>query len=279
MSAVTLVGVDVEKIVKEIIARNNLNDISNIKYQPGSEAGDGYGSKTLAVEITNGDDIFRVFLKCALNIKSTDALPIDRIHRNEVYFYEEIRPAYLKFCESRGIKNALRNIPICYGTSSTIIALENLRERRFTMCDRTRCFNDEHIELVLKAFAQYHSVSYAFKEQEKQKYGKFVENLFDSLSNIYEKGPFLTMVTNTISGFISKLDAVNDKDILEKCNGAFEKLISSLTSISKTLNEYSILTQGDCHCNNMMFLYEVSKLFITLDQEIDKTYFNAFMLF
>lgn len=259
MSEDSRVTPEVKKLVDNIIVKHNLAPVLEVKYTPGSEAGDGYVSATIAVKIITAKSALDLFLKCALDIKSTDLLPMDKFYANETYFYDTVYPAYQKFVEEQGVKQAFKNAPKCYGTiNRRTVALENLKSRNFTLFDRNKMMNRAHIELVLKTFAKFHALSFAFKDQRRKKYEGLVQDTFDAFSNKMGDTPFMKMIRGTIEDCLSKLNPVQDKEILQRCK--VKELMDAFASADRNLNEYSILTQGDCWCNNMMFLYEVSQI-------------------
>lgn len=257
MSTEFLVSEDVKALIQDIIAKNNLNNVSDVRYEPGSEKGDGYISKTVAVTIANGTENIKIFIKCPVDIKSSEFLPFDKLYQNEIYFYDVVYPEYSKFLIDQGIKDGLKFIPICYGTDSkSTIALENLKEKKFANCDRTKLMNEAHLITIFKGFAKFHAISYAFKDQRRQIHDKLVENRFDFYSatgDVYK--PFLI---KNVNAYLEGLDPEKDKYLLDKCDGLAEKLSEARQSARRNINKYSTLTQGDSHCINMMFTYEVS---------------------
>ncbi|KRT83016.1 hypothetical protein AMK59_3031, partial [Oryctes borbonicus] len=59
--------------------------------------------------------------------------------------------------------------------------------------------------------------------------------------------------------FVSKLDPVEDKDILEKCKDLESRVVEELLQLPNRLTKYSILTKFDCWMNNTMVLFEDEK--------------------
>ncbi|KAI4466585.1 hypothetical protein MML48_2g00002815 [Holotrichia oblita] len=250
---------DVIATVDKIIDKYGLKNITDIKYQVGSQAGDGYVSKTAAVDIINGNNTTtKVFLKYAQDVKSTESVPIDKLYANEIYFYDIVYPEFQKFLEKKHLKDAFRQVPKCYATSEKggIVALENIKDKGFELYNRKVVMDHQHLELVLKTFAKFHALSFAFKDQEKKKYQELIDNSHgDFFSKIMEAEGPVKMITMSVNNFLEKLDPIRDKHILDKCQNLSEVLIKAICSPRDYLNEYSILTQGDCWCNNMMFKY------------------------
>lgn len=248
---------EVKALVDNIILEYNLIPVLNVEYSPGSKPGDGYACATIAVKITSLKGSLELFIKCALNVLSNDQLSMEKFYANEIYFYDIVYPAYQKFVEEQDVKQAFKNVPKCYGTiNRRTIAFENLQSRNFTLFERSRHMNRAHIELVLRTLAKFHAVSFAHKDQERQKYDELVRGTYNAYSKENGVAFFLKLVREEIEDCLEKLDPIQDNEILGRCQ--VEDLMCAFTSAEKNLNEYSILSQGDCWSNNIMFSYEVS---------------------
>lgn len=253
---------DVKAIIDKIITKYGLENIIDIKYEVGSQAGDGYVSKTAAVDIiSDNNTTWKVFLKYAQDVKPTESIPIDKLYANEIYFYDIVYPAFKKFLEKKQVKTAFQQVPKCFATSEKggIVALENIKDKGFQLYNRRIVMDRPHLELVLRTFAKFHALSFAFKDQEKERYQELIDNSHgDFFSKIMEAEGPVNMINMSIDNFLGKLDPIGDKYILDKCQNLSEVLIKAICSPRDYINEYSILTQGDCWCNNMMFKYPVS---------------------
>ncbi|GJQ82630.1 hypothetical protein Trydic_g19650 [Trypoxylus dichotomus] len=247
---------DAKVLVNEIIEKNNWVPVSDVKYYPGTEVGDGYASKHVAVEVILPDRIERLFLKYALDFKVSDDEMIDRFYGNEIYFYDVVFPAYQKFLDKKKIQDGFKHVPKCYGASTkNVIVLENIKDRGFAMFNRRSVMDDNHITLALKTFAKFHATSFAFKDQDREGYDKLVANWKgDFMGSVPEDSPMKKMWVDLIRDGLNVLDPVEDKQVLERCDA--ESLGKFIFNAQMCRDEYSIFTQGDCWCNNMMFKYE-----------------------
>lgn len=253
------VSESVREFISDIITKNNLNPTSDVTYHPGSSAGDGYLSRSHAITINveNGDP-WELFVKEGLHITpNTAILRLEECYANEILFYDNIYPAYLKFVNEKGAKNCLSYVPKCYGTSSTnIIGLENLKSKGFEIFDNSKMMNNEHIELVLKTMAKLHAISFAFKDQKGAEY----EILVGKTTNVKELqvNEHLDVTRKVwVDEFIASLDPMEDKNILIKLDNLGDRLNHYYRESVGLKSEYSILIHGDCWSNNIMFLYEV----------------------
>ncbi|KRT78397.1 hypothetical protein AMK59_7337, partial [Oryctes borbonicus] len=240
-------------LVNEIIEKNNWEPISEIKYYPGTEDGDGYCSKHVGVEIIRPGGTITLFIKYSLDFVG---LPIDRFYSNEIYFYDVVFPAYQKFISEKNIREGFRHVPKCYGTSSkNVIALENIKDKGYNLFDRRAIMDDNHITLVLRTFAKFHAASFAFKDQDREGYDKLVTNWDGDLAReMRVDSPMKKMWIHQIQDGLNTLDPIEDKAILDRCDA--ESLGNLVIDAQRCQNEYSIFTQGDCWCNNIMFKYE-----------------------
>lgn len=257
---------EIKAFVLDVLTKNGFGPTTcEIKYFAGSALGDGYGSKTLGVDITEDTRSLHLFLKCALPGVAIDKF--NEIYKTEILLYKTIYPAYCKFLKDKGVENGFRNVPECYGvfekTGSEIVALENLRKRNYTMYERSKCMNDEHLKLVLETFAKFHAISFAFKDQQKELHDDFLGNRINIFVNLKHIG-LNEVISKMVKDFLSKLDPIEDKDILDRSENLASGVYDHFTKSECHLSDYSILTKGDCWVNNMMFLYEVNKVTFAL---------------
>ncbi|KRT78402.1 phosphotransferase, partial [Oryctes borbonicus] len=250
------VSTDAIALVKELITKYNWEPVSDVKYYPGTEAGDGYACKHVAVEITRPAGDIKLFIKYSLDFKESKNMVIDKFFANETYFYKTVYPTYVKFISARNCQNGFREAPKCYGfTPKNTIALENLRYKGFNLHDRRKTMDQKHINLVLKTLAKFHATSFAFKDQDPDAYQKLADKCAgDFFSQQPKDSPTIRIFFEIIQEGLDKLDPEKDKKILDKCNT--RDLMDSILNLGENLNEYSIISQGDCWCNNVMFQYE-----------------------
>ncbi|GJQ82624.1 hypothetical protein Trydic_g19645 [Trypoxylus dichotomus] len=247
---------DVKNFIGEIIKNNNWEPVLNVKYFPGSRVGDGYASEHIGVEIIRPNLNICLFVKHSFDSEVAKKWAIDKFYTNEVYFYEIVYPAYLKFLDEKDVRNGFKNAPKCYGISpENIIVLENLQAQGYALFDRREIMDEKHIVSVLKTFAKFHAISFAFKDQHREKYDKLLEDWDgDHLTHLPKDSAGIRWYFDTIQEALDKLDPEKDRCILERCNA--NVLVDCIVDVVKNCNEYSIIAQGDCWCNNILFKYE-----------------------
>lgn len=248
---------DVEELVSTIIAENDFSKSSKINYHSGSQPGEGFVSKTYAVDIVDGEKTLNIFLKGPRAFKSPEMISLCT---REVLFYKTIYPTYVKFVEERSVKDGLPSVPKCYGTceETSLLALENLKIKGFTLFNRTKYMNKEHVELLFRSFAQFHAVSFAMKDQERETHDKYCDQCPYLYRMLHAGGAGVEkMFSQILDDFVAKLDPIEDREIIEKYQGMASKVEDLYVNLPDYLSEYSVLTKGDCWIHNAMFLYEV----------------------
>lgn len=251
-----LISDEVCGLIKEIITKNGLNPSSHIEYGQAGEIGEGYNSRTITINIRDENKELHLFLKTQSDLNWHEWF--HKMFSNEILFYTKIYPAYLKFLEEHNIEDGFRNVPKCYGAKSDIIVFENLKLKNFAMFDNKAVMDEAHIVLAMKTLAKLHAVSFAFKDQKKDVHDKFVQKLHRCVTDIYRKAGFDKITTSYIKLLLSKLDPVEDKELVEGSLNLVQILIDALFDVDKNSNEYSIITQGDCWNNNLLYQYDVS---------------------
>ncbi|GJQ82627.1 hypothetical protein Trydic_g19648 [Trypoxylus dichotomus] len=250
------VSSEVIDFIKDLIAKYSWEPVSDIKYCPGSEPGDGYACKHVAVEVIRPAGNIKLFVKYTIDYKDSKNSVLNKFYENEPFFYNIVYPAYTKFISDRNVQNGFKEAPKCYGTSTKhTIVLENLRYKGFTLHDRKKVMDQKHIDLVLRALAKFHATSFAFKDQDREMYQILVDKCAgDFYSQQPKDSPSARLLFEIIQEGLDKLDPAKDKDILDRCDA--QTLMDAIYSLSANHDEYSIISQGDCHSNNVMFQYE-----------------------
>ncbi|KAI4467391.1 hypothetical protein MML48_2g00009471 [Holotrichia oblita] len=262
MSEETPVEDNVKTFIDNIVKKYNLDTDAKIAYNRGSEIGDGFMSKTYAVDINDTKESLHLFLKCALNLTFPEGTGFDQIYTNEIHFYERFVPTYMEFLKEKGITDGFRNVPKCYGTADNkILALQNLKKDGYELCDKVLIGNDQHIELVFKTYAKFHAVGFAYKDQRPDLYNKLMEGVTDLIRGTNEEFNRQRMEGSkvVIDEFFKKLDPRRDKFIVDQTQHILDKLTEFGLNFGEDTSPNPILIQGDCWCNNMMFKYITSK--------------------
>nr|XP_022909649.1 uncharacterized protein LOC111420834 [Onthophagus taurus] len=252
-----------ESIINQVVKSENIKNPTEISVTRGSQDGDGYVSKTYAISIKNdfGKDIklFVKYLPEDIKLEWKNAF-LDAFY-TEYKFYVEIYPAFNQFEKDKNIKEPFNDVPKHFNTKMEIgetppIILEDLRSLGYTLRDRKTPIDDAHLILPIKAFAKYHAINYAMKDQQPEVYKKLATYPRDLYGKNFLAFGIDAMIKRCTEQVIDSFDPVSDKEIMEHCANLNERLIDYMMNVYREHDEYFIITQGDCWSNNMMFLYQ-----------------------
>lgn len=235
-----------------------------------SEKGDGYLGDITFIDVTGYDKekkpkAYNFVVKCGK--KSTqlrDVMPIRLAFENEIHFYNEILPTFMKFQEEKGIKEPFNNFPKCYGTfivdDMEVLVLDNLKFRNFSVHNRQQPMSKDHILKVIRTYGKLHAISYALKDQKPELFKQLAAPLGDVILEFSKlsppdrsKNPFEDVEKVAIKN--------KENDIAEKARSLKEKALDAY-KITDPEDPYAIILHGDCWNNNFMFKYSVSCFFI-----------------
>ncbi|XP_075982061.1 uncharacterized protein LOC142980514 [Anticarsia gemmatalis] len=199
------------------------------------------------------------------------------LFRNEHIMYTEVLPKFLQMQKEAGIpEEELIKYPKCYGSSSEarneVIILEDLKPLGFTMLDRMEPLPNDCIYSILKSFAIYHSLSYVLRQREPGTFDRYKSSLTNTLLDMARQEESKQYFVEIESNILSILEDP------EQINIARNKIIDSLNNMininkEDMENKYSVIVQGDCWTNNVMFRFEDEKLADTMliDYQISRT--------
>nr|XP_022909650.1 uncharacterized protein LOC111420836 [Onthophagus taurus] len=253
----------VEDIINQVVKSENIKNPTEISVSRGSQDGDGYASKTYAISIKNdfGKDI-KLFVKyLPEDIKLEWKNAFFEAFYTENSFYAEIYPSFNQFEKSKNIKEPFNNVPKHFNTKvrngeTPPIVLEDLRSLGYTLRDRKKPIDDAHLILPIKAFAKYHAINYAMKDQLPEVYKKLATYPKDMLGKNFVAFEMDVMIKRCVDQVTGSFNPVLDKEIMKHCANLNERLIDYMMNILSDYDEYFIITQEDCWSNNMMFRYQ-----------------------
>ncbi|CAD6215701.1 GSCOCG00000512001-RA-CDS [Cotesia congregata] len=167
-----------EKNLKNILSKATGHEISKIsdtgcEFEANSTKGDNYLSVVHRVRIhglVDGKQIeTRVIIKTLpRNIATRKTFRSAEFFENEINFYNKVIPLMEKFLETKGKKNFLP-APKCWDKyfdgENDFIVLEDIRTRGYGHIARQDPWKLENIKVILKTLAQFHAISFAFKDQ------------------------------------------------------------------------------------------------------------------
>ena len=98
-------------------------------------------------------------------------------------FFCQVVPVFEKFIESKGQRRLLC-IPTCFSSMSDgendYIALQDVSVHGYGPVSRLNCLDLEQMNLLLKAMADFHAISFAYKDQNTDKFQQLADKLVET---------------------------------------------------------------------------------------------------
>lgn len=178
-------------------------------------------------------------------------------------FITQILPCYHKLQEEKSCP-LFSSMPRCYfaklSNPTETIVMENLRPQGYVVHDKSIPLDLDHLHVVLKAYAEWHALSFALKDQKPQEYAELTKNLQESPFKNFFRTMFGTLLDHTLEHLYVMLEEKGEVELLHKYKNALGNAKGSIV-LEKLLDEpeeVSVVLHGDCWNNNLMFKYEVS---------------------
>ncbi|XP_075982122.1 uncharacterized protein LOC142980557 [Anticarsia gemmatalis] len=265
------------KFIHQVIQEHGHGN-SKIVFEPVGQAGDNYIASVKRILIEGESESLRLVAKLAPPIEFLrETMNTAVMFRNEHIMYTEVLPKFLQMQKEAGIPEEEQiKYPKCYGSSSEapneVIILEDLKPLGFTMLDRMEPLPSDCIYSILKSFAIFHSLSYVLRQREPGTFDRYKSTLSDTWLDMAQKEESKQYFIEIESNVLSVLEDP------EQINIAGNKIMDSLNhmvNVSKEDmdNKFSVIVQGDCWTNNVMFRFEDEKLAdtILIDYQISRT--------
>ncbi|CAB3226322.1 unnamed protein product [Arctia plantaginis] len=229
--------------------------------------GDAYHSEVIRIKIygvnNNGKENYaQVVLKYMpesisrkLKFRAYD------FYKNEIGFYEVVLPELLRFQSTKNVKEPFDNYAkLVFAQSdgsNDVICLEDANLHGFRGAVRQEGIDLDHCKIIMKVFARFHSLSFAMKDQEPEKFEKLRNAIFETY---YDERlwDWYTEFWKRISGIA--IDAVEkeypNSIYLEKVKqfAVPERYQDMINAATKTV-ETGVISHGDCWTNNFLFKY------------------------
>uniref|UniRef100_A0A1B6E7P5 CHK kinase-like domain-containing protein n=2 Tax=Clastoptera arizonana TaxID=38151 RepID=A0A1B6E7P5_9HEMI len=151
----------------------------------------------------------------------------------------------------------LKITPKYLNTSITeAIALEDLNEDGYVMCDRVEQLNFDHCNAFMEAIGKFHALSYRLHELQPNLFDDFIkEDVFTQ----HVKPEIKEYLYNTFHSFRSVLEEWNGfQHIAEFIKNNLNSLWDKIVEIHSTKKHLRVLNHGDPWVSNMLFKYDDS---------------------
>ncbi|XP_063623024.1 uncharacterized protein LOC134795121 [Cydia splendana] len=188
------------------------------------------------------------------------------LFNNETVMYNLVLPKLNDIQNSAGATADEKvRFPACYGVVTEepyeFILLEDLKEAGFEMFDRMKPLTNESVRLVVKDLAQYHSLSYVFKNSEPEMFESYSNRLLNMWVIMGAQPDAQRFFESAENDLLKMMYDVSDKykNVLRGSLTQIAPIAKKMQSYEKG-SKYSVIQQGDCWNNNILFRLEDGKL-------------------
>ncbi|XP_026330464.1 uncharacterized protein LOC113237959 [Hyposmocoma kahamanoa] len=257
---VSELSVEQKNLIGNVLKERGFKNVK-VEVLPVGNAGDNYVANVQRISVEKNGESFKMIAKVAPKNDMKRTLGnIRLLFQNENVMYTEVLPKFTELEKAANIpeKERLR-YAICYGTyleePNEIILLQDLEVPGFKMLDRFSSLADDNVRMVLKNFANLHSLSYVLKYKEPETFEKFTKGL----ANFW----LILVDVPEITGWFTQIDAdvqtlLDDDKYKTAVKNAAGQMIPRAAKLAKidADSKFSVIQQGDAWTNNIMFKIE-----------------------
>ncbi|XP_055923413.1 uncharacterized protein LOC129953901 [Eupeodes corollae] len=172
------------------------------------------------------------------------------IYTREMEIYDKIIPKLNALLEEIGDPDKMFPQTIAVEFERSAIVFEDLSQRQYIMCDRTKGLDMEHVKLCLRKLAKMHATSAVLNEREPGTFKGYDRGMFNRHTNSYR--PFFEGLLVACSNMISQWDGY--KYYADKLNALKPKLMEYGKQVFDPIEGHvNVLAHGDFWVNNAMF--------------------------
>lgn len=136
------------------------------------------------------------------------------------------------------------------------VVLNDLTKCGFQNADKTSPLSFEKCILVLTHLARFHAISFAFKDQQPERFGQLTKNLSEIMFKDFV-ADIDTFLRRNVGYALSTLDTEKDADVIKRLEDFREKFSSSMVAVCAEKSD-AVVLHGDCWISNLMFRQTVS---------------------
>ncbi|XP_059086963.1 uncharacterized protein LOC131883497 [Tigriopus californicus] len=265
------------EILKKTEATEDVQ-LTKVELNRGADDGQNYSGQVVAchleAKVKGQPKIYNWMAKVPYNDTSKFVpLRLMKTEVKELAFYQDLLPALKHFIAKRGSKIQLKFCPFIYGEfnedipkeecgKSSVIMLEHLGNMGFIdPIDKKSGLDLAHVNLVMKALANFHAASRGYYKAKHGKLEKIVEKEPLQATDYYPL--MLNQFTDTmVEGFFQRFMNIGDDGYkyVESYKRFAENVIDPIQLRNQLTGPYtcrfSVLCHGDIWFNNMLFKYE-----------------------
>jgi thiamine kinase-like enzyme len=187
------------------------------------------------------------------------AMESDTFFRNEVQFYCRVLPEFVKFQEEKRATSPFRSVATTYYISEHTIVMEDMKARGYMMLDKRESLDMPHIRLVLKEMGRFHGLSFAFKDQNPQKFADLKSSINETVFTSSATGHFNSILT---SGWKASLEIARKTfttDHLQIIEAYLGNVWNKMVTLATPQEPYAVILHGDAIINNILFHYPMEE--------------------
>lgn len=180
-----------EQSLQDILCmlRNGKNaEILSWDFGEASAKGDSYLSTVNKIKITGivdgkQEQASIVVKSLPKNIGRRRTYRSEEFFRNEIIFYTKIISEFEKFVKDKGQNQLLctpRYLASHLDGENDFIALEDVSCLGFGPVSRQNCLDFHQCSMILKSMARFHGISFAFKDQHKEKFAQLADHTHET---------------------------------------------------------------------------------------------------
>lgn len=234
--------------------------------KPGSGKGDNFMANMYKVKITDLDNAeaksVNLMMKAVLNVQMNDRRKshyfIDAHHRERLA-YTQLFPKMKQIEDECNLKDDERFVLPKYYASGCEelkewIILEDISVSGFKMFNKFEEVDRDHAWAIIKEFAKFHALNFAFRQRDKAEYNRIAEEFVKLKPDVYDD--YITTVFKMAAAALKDEDEIYKNKVEEFSLRAKKKWFEMITYPND--DQYRILCHFDCWVNNFMYRYEVN---------------------
>ncbi|XP_055296755.1 uncharacterized protein LOC129565669 [Sitodiplosis mosellana] len=249
------------EVIEDLLKTENFK----VNIEPGSKKGDNFIGIVYRIIFSTADKkrSSKLFLKIAPeNEEHREKVLAHRFFLREIYVHNEVLPCFREFQKSRAIvagNDGFFEYPQCYkfldAEPFECLFLQDVTEKGFEMINKDE-LTVEHILLVMQALGKLHAISFAMKDQQRDKFSDIVNGLHEHFFRHGYNAVVAEMHKNAAINVINAITDEKDSHLLEAVLKMYEISQFDILVNCVDANEaepYSVVIHGDMWSNNTMF--------------------------
>lgn len=238
---------------------------SKISIHSPDTTGDGYLGMILSVKLNFNNKAYDLVVKVShQNPEKRKFIQPKPVYSREAYFYTEFYPAIEEYQKQKLGYQLFSSVTRCYGTyfgdNAEALVFKDLKVAGYKLWNRKVPMDENHISMVLEEYGKLHASSLAMRHQEPKRFKELTQCLFgpDVVADIVSNTVGLDVYDKMFTNIVKMLEKEGLEEAAKRTHAFRKEIPDVLLNYADQEDPHSVVLHGDCWCNNMMFLYEVS---------------------